>query len=93
LSSKRSLTKEGEIDIVVPRVRWQLRGAAHRQGADAFDDCDVTILSLYARGMTLREIQGQLAELYGSEVSPDLISRITDAVLDEIRRPIRVSAA
>jgi Transposase, Mutator family len=42
-------------------------------------------LSLYARGMTVREIQGHLAELYGTEVSPDLISRVTDAVLDEVR--------
>jgi putative transposase len=47
-----------------------------------FDD---KILSLYARGMTVREIQGHLAELYGTEVSPDLISRVTDAVLDEVR--------
>jgi transposase-like protein len=42
-------------------------------------------LSLYARGMTVREIQGRLAELYGIDVSPDLISRVTDAVLDEVR--------
>jgi putative transposase len=42
-------------------------------------------LSLYARGMTVREIQAHLAELYGTEVSPDLISRVTDAVLDEVR--------
>ena len=40
---------------------------------------------LHARGMTVREIQGHLAELYGVEVSPDLISRATDAVLDEVR--------
>jgi transposase-like protein len=42
-------------------------------------------LSLYARGTTVREIQGHLAELYGIDVSPDLISRVTDAVLDEVR--------
>ena len=36
--------------------------------------------------MTVREIQGHLAELYGAEVSPDLISRVTDAVLDEVRQ-------
>jgi Transposase, Mutator family len=46
---------------------------------------DDKILSLYARGMTVREIQGHLAELYGTEVSPDRISRVTDAVLDEVR--------
>ena len=43
------------------------------------------ILSLYARGMTVREIQGHLQELYRVEVSPDLISPVTDAVLEEVR--------
>ena len=46
---------------------------------------DGRIVSLYARGMTVREIQGHLKELYGVEVSPDLISRVTDAVLEEVR--------
>jgi putative transposase len=54
-------------------------------GSRRFDGFDDKILSLYARGMTVREIQGHLAELYGTEVSPDLISRVTDAVLDEVR--------
>ena len=49
---------------------------------DGFDD---KIISLYARGMTVREIQGHLRELYAVEVSPDLISRVTHAVLDEVR--------
>ena len=40
---------------------------------------------MYARGMTVREIQGHLRELYAVDVSPDLISRVTDAVLDEVR--------
>jgi putative transposase len=57
---------------------------------------DEKILSLYARAMTVREIQGHLLELYGTEVSPDLISRVTDAVLDEVRewqnRPLDVDA-
>jgi transposase-like protein len=46
---------------------------------------DTKVLSLYARGLSTREIQGHLAELYGTEVSPTLISTITDAVLDEVR--------
>ena len=46
-----------------------------------FDD---RILALYARGMSVRDIQGHLQELYGVEVSPDLISRVTDAVVDDI---------
>ncbi len=49
---------------------------------DGFDD---HIVSLYARGMTVREIRGHLEELYGVAVSPDLISRVTDAVLEEVR--------
>jgi putative transposase len=43
------------------------------------------VLSLYARGLSTRESQGHLEELYGTEVSPTLISTITDAVLDEVR--------
>jgi len=47
-----------------------------------FDD---KILSVYARGMTVRKIQDHLTELYGIDVSPDLISQVTDAVLGEVR--------
>ncbi|MEH6542282.1 transposase, partial [Halopseudomonas sp.] len=47
-----------------------------------FDD---KILSLYARGMTVREIQAHLQEMYGAEVSPSLISSVTDAVTDEVK--------
>ena len=53
---------------------------------------DEKVISMYARGMTTREIQGHLHELYGVEVSPTLISNITDAVLEEVtawqRRPL-----
>ena len=55
------------------------------KGQRHFTGFDDKILSLYARGMTVREIQGHLAELYATAVSPDLISRVTDAVLDEVR--------
>ncbi|MFX5464948.1 transposase, partial [Acinetobacter baumannii] len=47
-----------------------------------FDD---KIISLYARGMTVREIQAHLEEMYGTEVSPSLISSVTDAVVDEVK--------
>src|SRR4029079_13737933 len=50
-----------------------------------FDGLDDKIISLYARGMTTREIQGHLEEIYGVEVSPSLISSVTDAVIDEVR--------
>jgi transposase-like protein len=85
-SSKTLLADDGTVEIAVPRDRAgsfepQLIG----KGQTRFDGFDDKILSLYARGMTVREIQGHLAELYGTEVSPDLISRVTDAVLDEVR--------
>ena len=50
-----------------------------------FPDFDEKIISMYARGMTVREIRGHLEELYGIDVSPDLISAVTDAVLEEVR--------
>ena len=46
---------------------------------------DDHVISLYARGLTVREIQGHLAEIYGTEVSPDLISKITDTVLSDAK--------
>jgi putative transposase len=82
MSSKTILTQDGEIEISVPRDRTgsfepQLIG----KGQTHFDGFDDKILSLYARGMMVREIQGHLAELYGTDVSPDRISRVSDAVL------------
>jgi len=49
---------------------------------EGFDD---KIISLYARGLTVREIRGHLRKIYGTDVSPDLISRVTDAVLEEVK--------
>ena len=85
-SSKTILTEDGEIEIAVPRDRaGSFEPQLIAKGQTRFDGFDDKILSLYARGMTVREIQGHLAELYGAEVSPDLISRVTDAVLEEVR--------
>lgn len=82
---KTVLTETGKLPIAVPRDRLatfepQLI-AKYRRRLPGFDD---KIVSMYARGMTVREIQGHLAELYGIDVSPDLISAVTDAILDEI---------
>jgi transposase-like protein len=85
-SSKTILTEDGEIEIAVPRDRaGSFEPQLVAKGQTRFDGFDDKILSLYARGMTVREIQGHLAELYGTEVSRDLISRVTDAVLEEVR--------
>ncbi|MHB8885472.1 MAG: IS256 family transposase [Methylovirgula sp.] len=85
-SPKTILTEEGEGEISVPRDRaGSFEPQLIAKGQTRFDGFDDKILSLYARGMTVREIQGHLAELYAIDVSPDLISRVTDAVLDEVR--------
>lgn len=85
-SSKTLLTDDGEIEIEVPRDRaGTFEPVIVAKGQTHFEGFDDKIISLYARGMTVREIQGHLAEIYGTEVSPDLISKVTDAILDEVR--------
>jgi len=84
-SAKTVLTEDGSVEIDVPRDR---NGSFEPQivpkGETRLDGFDDKIISLYARGMTVREIQGHLRELYAVDVSPDLISRVTDAVLEEV---------
>jgi putative transposase len=78
--------KRGQVQIDVPRDRTsEFEPQLVRKGQTRFDGLDENIISLYARGMTQREIQGHLEEIYGVEVSPSLISTVTDAVLDEVR--------
>jgi putative transposase len=82
---KTVLTDDGPLAIDVPRDREgtfepRLIGK-HERRFTGFDD---KILALYARGMTVREIQGFLADMYGVEVSPDLISTVTDGILAEV---------
>ena len=86
-TSRKTLKGEfGELPIEIPRDRHgsfepQLI-PKHQTRWSGFDE---KILSLYARGMTVREIQGHLEEMYGAEVSPTLISSVTDAVADEVK--------
>jgi len=83
---KTVLTEDGAIEIDVPRDRnSSFEPQIVPKGETRLDGFDDKIISMYGRGMTVREIQGHLRELYGVEVSPDLISRVTDAVLDEVR--------
>jgi len=82
---KTVVTGTGKIDIEVPRDRTgsfdpQLI-AKYQRRFPGFDD---KIVSMYARGMSTREITGHLREIYGIDVSPDLISAVTDAVLEEV---------
>ena len=85
-TSKTVKGEFGEMVVETPRDRNstfepRILGK-HQTRFDGFDD---KILSMYARGMTTREIQGHLQEMYGVEVSPTLISDVTDAVLDEVK--------
>ena len=85
-SEKTVLTEDGEVDLSIPRDRaGSFEPQLVPKGVTRLDGFDGKIISLYARGLTVREIQGHLKELYGTEVSPDLISRVTDAVLDEVK--------
>ena len=85
-SAKTVLVEDGQIDLAIPRDRAGLfEPRIVPKGVTRLDGFDAKVISLYARGLTVREIQGHLAEIYGTEVSPDLISRVTDAVLDEVR--------
>jgi putative transposase len=75
------------VRIDVPRDRnAEFEPQLVKKNQTRFDGFDEKIISLYARGMTQREIQGHLEEIYGVEVSPSLISTVTDAVLDEVRQ-------
>jgi putative transposase len=84
-SGKTVLTDDGPLALDVPRDRagtFEPRLIAkHERRFAGFDD---KILALYARGLTVREIQAFLAEMYAVEVSPDLISTVTDAVAAEV---------
>ena len=84
-SKKTVLTGTSKLTIAVPRDREgsfdpQLIAKYQRR----FPDFDHKIISMYARGLSVREIRGHLEEIYGLDVSPDLISAVTDAVLEEV---------
>jgi transposase-like protein len=84
-TGKTVFTDNGPLRIEVPRDRHgsfePLLIAKHERRFTGFDD---KIVALYARGMTVREIQAFLAEQYGTEVSPEFISSVTDAVMAEV---------
>jgi putative transposase len=84
-TGKTVITDDGPVRIEVPRDRDgsfepQIIGKHERR----FTGFDQKIIAMYARGMTIREIQGYLAEMYGTEVSPEFISKVTDEVAAEI---------
>src|ERR671930_797852 len=85
-SAKTIKGKRGQLHIDVPRDRnSEFEPQLVKKGHTLFDGFDDKIISMYARGMTCREIRAHLQEIYGVEVSPDLISTVTDGVIDEVR--------
>jgi putative transposase len=85
-TSKKLQGDFGEIDLETPRDRagtFEPKIVAKNQ--TRFTGFDDKILSMYARGMTTREIQAHLEEIYGIEVSPALVSNVTEAIQDEVR--------
>jgi transposase-like protein len=86
VSRKTVKGENGAFEIDVPRDReGSFEPRLIGKGQTRIDGLDDKIIAMYARGMSVRDIRGHLEELYGLEVSPDLISRVTDAVLDEVK--------
>ena len=85
-ASKRLKGQDGEVPISVPRDRdGSFEPELVKKGQTRIDGMDDKIIGLYAAGLTVRDIRAHLEDVYGLQVSPDLISRVTDAVLDEVR--------
>ena len=85
-SEKTLATEQGEMLVQIPRDRnATFEPQIVRKHQRRFAGFDDKIISMYARGMSTREIQGHLEEIYGVEVSPALISEVTDGVLEEVK--------
>lgn len=84
---KKNVTGEfGELDISVPRDRNStFKPIILPKGESRWVGFDDKIISMYARGMTTRDIQSHLEEIYGADVSPALISQVTDAISEEVK--------
>jgi len=85
-TSKTVKGKNGDLDLKIPRDRnSSFEPQLIEKYQKRFDGFDEKIISLYARGMTTRDIQAQLEELYSVEISPSFISTVTDAIMPEVR--------
>jgi len=85
--SKKTVSGQfGDVNLEIPRDRKDsFEPVIIQKQQTRFDGFDDKILSLYARGMSVRDIQDQLKELYGVDVSPSLISTVTESVLEEVK--------
>lgn len=85
-TSKSLVTDRGPVEIVVPRDReGTFKPLIVPKGQRRFVGFDDKIISLYARGLSTRDIQAHLQEIYGMEISPSLVSNVTDAVVEEVK--------
>ncbi len=85
-SHKTVKTYNSSMELNIPRDRKStFEPLLIKKGQTRFDGFDDKIISMYARGMTVRNIQAHLKELYAVDVSPDLISQVTDTVVQEVR--------
>ncbi|MEL6186848.1 MAG: IS256 family transposase [Myxococcota bacterium] len=85
-SSKKVVMDSGTVELDVPRDReGTFEPQVVKKGQRRLKGFDDKLISLYARGLTVREIQAHIAEMYDIEVSPALISRVTDQVLDTVK--------
>ena len=86
ITTKKLKGEFGEIDLETPRDRnGSFEPAIVSKGQSRFSGFDDKIISMYSRGMTTREIEGHLKEIYGVEVSPTLVSNVTEAVMEEVK--------
>lgn len=85
-SSKKVLTRDQEVELTIPRDRngdfTPIIVPKYEKRLPIFNE---QIIALYSSGMTVRDIQAHLQDLYGVEVSPELVSRVTDSILVEVR--------
>ena len=92
-TTKKLKGEFGEIALETPRDRnGSFEPRIVGKGQTRFTGFDDKIVSMYARGMSTREIQGHLEEIYGVEVSPTLISNVTEAVMEEVKSWLRIPA-
>jgi putative transposase len=83
-SSKTAITDTGKLEPSIPRDRPGRFDPVLISKYRRFAGFDEKIIALYARGMTTREIAEHIGELYGAEISADLVSAVTDSVLEEV---------
>jgi len=85
-STKTVTGDSGKLEIDVPRDRnGEFEPQLVKKGQRRLPGFDEKVIALYARGMTTREIQGHLKDLYGAEISPTLVTNVTDTVLEDVK--------